>query len=128
MSGNRRAGPFLSACGGCDGERQLSITEINSCQIKNGEVVFTLKIGSIKKTALDTGVPEWVIRQMVKSGECPGFYSGVKFLVNQELFLELIESKCRRHLMKSDIGWVEENPNGLSPSGSAGVGKDGKDS
>ena len=39
---------------------------------------------TIRQTAKELGFPETRIRIMVKRGECPGIYSGNRFLVNVE--------------------------------------------
>lgn len=48
---------------------------------------------SIRKTA-ETGIlPESLLRQMQKQGKLPGIQSGVKFLVNYTLLIEMLNDK-----------------------------------
>ena len=44
------------------------------------------------RTAAKLGIlPEHRLRQMVHTGECPGFYSGNRFLINVEQLKELLD-------------------------------------
>ena len=61
-----------------------------------------MTFGSAREMARESGVPEWVIRRMIKDEECPGFYSGVKFLIYREEFMKMIEAKCQRPALKTD--------------------------
>lgn len=45
---------------------------------------------SIRKFAELGVISEYALRKMVKEGRCPGLYSGVKFLINQEALLNLL--------------------------------------
>ena len=50
---------------------------------------------TINATAREIGLPHTCIRAMVKRGECPGFYSGNRFLVNVDQFREKLEQDSR---------------------------------
>lgn len=48
---------------------------------------------TIKKAAIYTGIPEYVLRKMRKMNELPGFTSGNRFYVNIELLkVKLVEN------------------------------------
>ena len=49
------------------------------------------KFLTIRNTAKEYGISEWVLRGMVKRGECPGFYSGTRFYIAVE---QLLEKMC----------------------------------
>ena len=54
---------------------------------------------TIRETAKLGIVPEAMLRRMVKQGKCPGFYTGIKFLVNVPLLekaLEEMSMSCGR--------------------------------
>lgn len=53
------------------------------------------KFETIRKAAALPEVPigESCLRGMVKRGECPGIYSGTRFLVNVDALLDLLERK-----------------------------------
>ena len=51
----------------------------------------------IRQTAKKLDFPEARIRIMVKRGECPGIYSGNRFLVNLEAFAEQLDAQSRRN-------------------------------
>lgn len=41
-----------------------------------------VKFAPIKEACKEVGVSEYYLRNLVKKGECPGFYSGSRFRVN----------------------------------------------
>ena len=47
---------------------------------------------TIRETARTGILPEACLRRMVKHGSLPGFYSGVKFLVNYTALVEKLNS------------------------------------
>lgn len=52
---------------------------------------------TIRRAAKIVGVPEFKLRKMVKNKECPGFYSGNRFLVNLRLLQELLDQMSQSH-------------------------------
>lgn len=52
-----------------------------------------MKYLSIPQVARELGVPLTTIRRLVKTGKCPGFYSGNKFYINFEKFVETLDEK-----------------------------------
>ena len=50
---------------------------------------------TIRETAALGVISEHMLRQLVKRGECPGLYSGRKFLVNVEALSEYLDEKSR---------------------------------
>ncbi len=52
---------------------------------------------TIRQTAKKLEFPETRIRIMVKCGECPGIYSGNRFLVNVDAFAEQLDVQSRRN-------------------------------
>ena len=48
---------------------------------------------SIRRFSRDHGVPEGYVRALVKNGTCPGFYSGVKFIVYAPGLLAQLEGR-----------------------------------
>lgn len=50
---------------------------------------------TIRQTARQTGLPEHHLRQLVKRGECPGFYAGTRFYVNIDALIEQLERVSR---------------------------------
>ena len=53
-----------------------------------------IKFLSIRETAKAGPLSEYCLRLMLKRGQLPGIYSGVKFLVNYDLLLEQLNSSC----------------------------------
>ena len=51
---------------------------------------------NIRQTAKELDFPETRIRLMVKCGECPGIYSGNRFLVNVGALVEMLDQQSRR--------------------------------
>lgn len=47
-------------------------------------------------------VGESFIRAMVKRGECPGVYSGSRFLVNVDALFEKLEAESRAEVVTHD--------------------------
>ena len=41
----------------------------------------------------DRGLTEGTLRRMVRCGECPGFYSGTRFMVNTDALIDLLEKR-----------------------------------
>ena len=52
------------------------------------------KFMSARQTAKTGILPEACLRRMIKKGECPGFYSGVKFLVNYTALVEKLSKQA----------------------------------
>ena len=50
---------------------------------------------TIRKVSRTLDVPEHLIRCMVAKGECPGVYSGTRFLVHVEALLEYLDAASR---------------------------------
>ena len=48
---------------------------------------------TIRETARTGLIPETALRRLVKRGECPGFYSGTKFLVNYDRLVAWLNSQ-----------------------------------
>lgn len=48
---------------------------------------------SIREVARSTGLPESFLRGMLKRGELPGVYSGVKYLVNIPVLLARMDAQ-----------------------------------
>ncbi len=56
------------------------------------------------RTAAKQGIlPEHRLRQMVHTGECPGFYSGNRFLINVEQLKELLDQKSREPRIREEV-------------------------
>ena len=53
---------------------------------------------SIRKTADEFGLPENMLRTWVKTGECPGFYVGTKFMVNIDMLDAKLKDMSRRNV------------------------------
>lgn len=51
------------------------------------------KFQTIRKTAANPDCPIGVgtLRRLVKTGRCPGFYSGTRFYVNYEALIEMLK-------------------------------------
>ena len=49
---------------------------------------------TIRETARTGILPETCLRRMVKQGTLPGFYSGVKFLVNYTALVEKLSKQA----------------------------------
>lgn len=50
---------------------------------------------TIRQTARNAGLPEHHLRQLVKRGECPGFYAGTRFYVNVDALTEQLDRVSR---------------------------------
>ena len=50
---------------------------------------------TVRQAARYLEVPEHLIRSMVAQGECPGIYSGNRFLVNVEALREYLDTASR---------------------------------
>lgn len=48
---------------------------------------------TIRQTAALGIISEFLIRKMVATGECPGFYSGNRFLVDVDALIEHLREK-----------------------------------
>lgn len=46
---------------------------------------------NVREAARSTGVPEYFLRRLVRSGKCPGFQTGRVFKVNVPALLEQLE-------------------------------------
>ena len=46
----------------------------------------------IRELKDNSGIPEYTIRQLLKKGQLPGFYSGNRFMVDVSRFEELLET------------------------------------
>lgn len=55
---------------------------------------------SIRETAKLTGLSEYFIRQLHKTGAVPGIYSGKKFLVNVPSLLESLNTSIEGGIRK----------------------------
>lgn len=58
---------------------------------------------TIRQTAKKLDFPETRIRVMVKQGVCPGIYSGNRFLVNVEAFIEQLDKESRRNIKVESV-------------------------
>lgn len=52
---------------------------------------------SIRETAKALRLPENFVRRSVRLGRVPGFYSGTKYYVNLELFVEKLEHDSKSY-------------------------------
>ena len=50
---------------------------------------------TIRQTAALGVLPEYRIRLMVEAGECPGIWSGNRFMVNVDLLIEMLDKMSR---------------------------------
>lgn len=50
---------------------------------------------TVRQVARYLGIPEHLIRCMVAKGECPGVYSGTRFLVHVEALREYLDAASR---------------------------------
>ncbi len=50
---------------------------------------------TVRQLAKSGVAPEHFIRRLIAVGKCPGVYSGNRFLVNEEQFLELLNQMSR---------------------------------
>ena len=57
---------------------------------------------SIRETAKVLRLPENFVRQSVRLGRAPGFYSGTKYLINVELFAEKLEHDSENYVTDTD--------------------------
>lgn len=51
---------------------------------------------TIRQTAASGLISEHYLRSMVARGECPGFRSGNRFLINVDLLKETLDEKSRQ--------------------------------
>lgn len=54
-----------------------------------------IQFQSPRKTAALGFVSEYYLRHLIAKGECPGIYSGNRFLVNVDALLEKLEAESR---------------------------------
>ena len=52
---------------------------------------------TIRQTNKETGIPEAFIRSLVANEECPGFYTGNRFMVNVDQLMEKLEEESKSH-------------------------------
>lgn len=57
-----------------------------------------MKLLTINETAKECELPAYMLRQMLKHGELPGFYSASRFYVNVPMLLEKLESDSRANM------------------------------
>ena len=53
---------------------------------------------TVRQAAKELNFPEHRIREMVKQGTCPGIYSGTRFLVNLDMFVEQLDAESCRNI------------------------------
>ena len=63
-------------------------------------VFFLPVFKTIRQTAATGILPEHRLRIMVASGECPGFYSGNRFMVNVTALSEQLDAESRAAVSK----------------------------
>lgn len=51
---------------------------------------------TVRQTARYLEIPEHLVRSMVAQGNCPGIYSGNRFLVHIEALREYLDAESRR--------------------------------
>lgn len=51
---------------------------------------------TVRQTARYLEIPEHLIRSMVAQGDCPGIYSGNRFLVHVEALREYLDVESRK--------------------------------
>nr|DAZ08733.1 MAG TPA: helix-turn-helix domain protein [Caudoviricetes sp.] len=52
---------------------------------------------TVRQVARYLGVPEHLVRSLVAQGECPGIYSGNRFLVHTEGLREYLDAASHRN-------------------------------
>ena len=50
-----------------------------------------MEILTIRQTARKYGLPEFMLRSMVKRGECPGFFVSSRFYINVPMLLDKLD-------------------------------------
>lgn len=59
-------------------------------------VLFVPVFKTVRQTAATGILPEHRLRIMVASGDCPGFYSGNRFMVNVTALAEQLDTESRQ--------------------------------
>ena len=54
-----------------------------------------MNIQTIPKTVKSEGIPEHILRKMLKAGQLPGFYSGTRFYVNVDQLRDVLNGAMR---------------------------------
>lgn len=60
----------------------------------------TTNYQTIRQTARNTGLPEFMLRSRLKQGKLPGYYSYSRYYVNVPMLLEMIESESRESVSR----------------------------
>lgn len=73
-----------------------------------------MKFLSIKKTAEmpECPVNEYFLRGMAKRGECPGFYSGSRFLINTAALFAMLEQRSLEPIQGREAAALASDPPG----------------
>lgn len=50
-----------------------------------------MRLLTVKKAALEVGVPENFLRTLIKEGKCPGIQQGNRFYVNVKMLIETLQ-------------------------------------
>lgn len=66
------------------------------------------KLLTIRQEAKESGVPEYLIRRMVKANQVPCLYSGNRCYVDHVMFMEKISTLCNSVSTNSHSSVLEE--------------------
>ncbi len=50
---------------------------------------------TIRQTAHETGLPEWMLRTRLKRNKLPGFYAESRYYINVPLLMEMLDAESR---------------------------------
>ena len=57
---------------------------------------------TVRQVAASGLISEHFLRQMVAKGECPGFYSGTRYLINVKALAEILDARSREGLRREE--------------------------
>ena len=61
-----------------------------------------LNLKTVRKTAASGIISEHYLRMLIAKGECPGIYSGNRFLVNVNALEEMLEAQSKQAVKNID--------------------------
>lgn len=77
-------------------ESGLSMSEFDKVNVTDTVIhprrIPGMPFQRIRELKDNSGIPEYTIRQLLKKGQLPGFYSGNRFMVDVSRFEELLET------------------------------------
>lgn len=62
-----------------------------------------VRLLTVKETSKECGVPENLLRNLIKEGKCPGIYSGTRFYINVDALENIIREGMSENKKREPI-------------------------